>query len=124
MSSGVVSNCVAHTQAYVSIILVRNIPSEEVVSNCPAYTKPNVSNFRALLNIYYYITIGHPQLLTARGGLRRDAPCARSLGGKGGCKQGAENAKTFRAPMCHFVRLSPSKGGPAFFTAMGQSTGA
>ena len=75
MSAGGVSNCPAHTQAYVSICLVAKSPSEKAVSNCLAYTKPNVSNFRALLNIYYYITIGHPQLLTARGG----TPPRRSL---------------------------------------------
>ena len=67
MSAGGVSNCPAHTQAYVSICLVAKSPSEKAVSNCLAYTKPNVSNFRALLNIYYYITIGHPQLLSAMG---------------------------------------------------------
>ena len=64
MSAGGVSNCPAHTQAYVSICLVAKSPSEKAVSNCLAYTKPNVSNFRALLNIYYYITT---QLLTAMG---------------------------------------------------------
>ena len=67
MSAGVVSNCPAHTKAFVSSCLVAKSPSAEAVSNCPVYTKPIVSNFRALLNIYYYITIGHPQLLTAMG---------------------------------------------------------
>ena len=106
MSAGGVSNCPAHTQAYVSICLVAKSPSEKAVSNCLAYTKPNVSNFRALLNIYYYITIGHPQLLTARGGLRRDAPCARSLGGERGvqtrcreCKNFPRTDVSFRAPV-------------------------
>ena len=70
MSAGVVSNCSAHTKAFVSSCLVAKSPSAEAVSNCPVYTKPIVSNFRALLNIYYYIAIGHPQLLTAMGGGR------------------------------------------------------
>ena len=68
MSAGVVSNCAAHTEAYVSICLVAKSPWAESVSNCPVYTQTNVSNFRPLLNIYYYIAIGHPQLLTAMGG--------------------------------------------------------
>ena len=68
MSAGVVSNCAAHTEAYVSICLVAKSPWAETVSNCPVYTQTNVSHFRPLLNIYYYIAIGNPQLLTAMGG--------------------------------------------------------
>ena len=112
MSAGGVSNCPAHTQAYVSICLVAKSPSEKAVSNCFAYTKPIVSNFRALLNIYYYITIGHPQLLTARGGLRRDAPCARSLGGERGVQTRCRECKNFPRTDVSSRALVPIQGGP------------